>query len=43
MVDLGKTIYFSLGFDNNVKITTPEDLALFKALLSMPEDELIKR
>lgn len=43
MVELGKTIHFSLGFDNNVKITTPEDLALFKALLSMPEEELVKR
>jgi len=43
MVEMGKTIHFSLGFDNNVKITTPEDLALFKALLSMPEEELVKR
>jgi len=43
MVELGKTIYFSLGFDNNVKITTPEDITLFKALLLMSEDELVKR
>ncbi len=43
MVELGKTIHFSLGFDNNIKITTPEDLALFKALLTMPEEELVKR
>ncbi|HAV19915.1 MAG TPA: 2-C-methyl-D-erythritol 4-phosphate cytidylyltransferase [Firmicutes bacterium] len=43
MVDFGKTIYFSLGFDNNVKITTSEDLTLFKALLTMDERDLVKR
>lgn len=42
MVDFGKTIYFSLGFDNNIKITTSEDLALFKALLTIPEEELVR-
>ncbi len=43
MVDFGRTIYFSLGFDNNVKITTSEDLTLFKALLKMDEKDLVKR
>ena len=43
MIELGKEIFFSLGFDNNVKITTPEDIALFKALLQMDEEDLIKR
>ncbi len=43
MVDFGKTIHFSLGFDNNIKITTSEDLTLFKALLTMNEEELVKR
>lgn len=42
-VDFGKTIYFSLGFDNNVKITTSEDLTLFKALLTMKEEDLVKK
>jgi 2-C-methyl-D-erythritol 4-phosphate cytidylyltransferase len=43
MVDFGKTIYFSLGFDNNIKITTSEDLTLFKALLNMDEKDLVRR
>jgi 2-C-methyl-D-erythritol 4-phosphate cytidylyltransferase len=43
MVDFGRTIYFSLGFDNNIKITTSEDLTLFKALLTMEEKDLVKQ
>jgi len=43
MVQYGKTIHFSLGFDNNVKITTKEDLTLFEALLTMKEEDLVKR
>lgn len=35
MVDLGETLYFASGSDKNIKITTQEDLDLFKALLSM--------
>ena len=35
MVDLGETLYFASGSDKNIKITTQEDLELFKALLSM--------
>jgi 2-C-methyl-D-erythritol 4-phosphate cytidylyltransferase len=42
MIDFGQTIYFSLGFDNNIKITTSEDLALFKALLMIPEEDLVR-
>ncbi|HOJ45069.1 MAG TPA: IspD/TarI family cytidylyltransferase [Bacilli bacterium] len=42
-VDFGKTIHFSLGFDNNIKITTSEDLTLFKALLTMKEEDLVKK
>lgn len=42
-VEFGKTIYFSLGFDNNIKITTSEDLTLFKALLTMKEEDLVKK
>lgn len=41
MIELGHTIYFSLGFNNNVKITTPEDIALFKALKDFPEEDLV--
>jgi 2-C-methyl-D-erythritol 4-phosphate cytidylyltransferase len=42
MIDFGKTIYFSLGFINNIKLTTQEDLILFKALLNVSENELVK-
>lgn len=34
MTALGETVYFSLGSALNFKITTPEDLALFKAMLA---------
>jgi len=43
MIELGETIYFSLGFINNVKITTPEDIALFKALKDFPEKDLVSQ
>ena len=33
MVDLGKRLYFAAGSDRNLKITTTDDLELFKALL----------
>lgn len=33
MADLGETLYFAAGSDKNIKITTQDDLDLFKALL----------
>ncbi|MGI6007473.1 MAG: IspD/TarI family cytidylyltransferase [Ruminococcus sp.] len=38
MVDLGEVLYFSRGSDRNIKITTMDDLELFKAYLKMEED-----
>lgn len=38
MVDLGETIYFAAGSDKNIKLTTKDDLELFKALLQMEKD-----
>ena len=35
MVELGKTIWFSAGSEKNIKLTTPEDLEIFKALLQI--------
>jgi 2-C-methyl-D-erythritol 4-phosphate cytidylyltransferase len=35
MVELGETLYFAAGSDKNVKITTLDDIELFKALLSL--------
>ena len=33
MVERGETLHFSAGSDKNIKITTADDIALFKALL----------
>ena len=35
MVELGETIYFCAGSEMNIKLTTPDDLEIFKALLSL--------
>lgn len=35
MVDLGETLYFAAGSDQNLKLTTIEDLAIFKALVRL--------
>ncbi len=35
MVDLGETLYFAAGSDKNIKLTTTDDLAMFKAYLNM--------
>ena len=33
MIDLGERLYFAAGSDKNIKLTTPDDLDLFKALI----------
>lgn len=33
MVELGERLYFAAGSDKNIKLTTPDDLELFKAYL----------
>ena len=33
MVELGVRLYFAKGSDKNIKLTTEDDLALFKAYL----------
>ncbi len=42
MKELGKTTYFSKGSEINMKITTMDDLKIFKALLHTKEDEGLK-
>lgn len=42
MKELGKTTYFSRGSEENLKITTTEDLKIFKALLHTRQDSWIK-
>jgi len=34
MVELGETLYFAMGSDKNIKITTADDIELFKSLLN---------
>ena len=38
MVDLGETLWFAAGSDKNIKLTTKDDLELFKAYLKMDSD-----
>ncbi|MBQ9480415.1 MAG: 2-C-methyl-D-erythritol 4-phosphate cytidylyltransferase [Selenomonadaceae bacterium] len=42
MVDLGETLYFAAGSERNIKITTVEDIDLFKAFLSLKRDSWLK-
>jgi len=42
MKELGETIYFSKGSEENLKITTLDDLKIFKSLLHTRQDPWIK-
>lgn len=42
MQQMGETIYFSKGSEENLKITTVDDIMIFKALLHTKKDEWIK-
>ena len=42
MLRLGEKLYFSKGTEKNVKVTTIDDLEVFKALLKMEREEWIK-
>lgn len=42
MQELGETIYFSKGSEENLKITTIEDMMIFKALLHTKKDSWLK-
>lgn len=42
MVELGERLYFANGSDKNIKITTKDDLELFKAYLRMEKDNWLK-
>lgn len=39
MLRLGETIHFSIGSEKNMKITTPVDIEIFEALLSIGNEE----
>ena len=40
LIYYGQTVYFSKGFQNNIKITRKEDIPLCKALMNFSEEEL---
>ncbi|WP_125144035.1 IspD/TarI family cytidylyltransferase [Clostridium transplantifaecale] len=42
MVDLGETLYFAAGSDRNIKLTTKDDLEMFKAYLKLERDTWLK-
>ena len=42
MVDLGEKLYFAAGSDKNIKLTTKDDLELFKCYLKMEKDSWLK-
>ena len=42
MVDLGETLYFAAGSEKNIKITTVEDIEIFKALLEAQKPKWLK-
>lgn len=35
LIELGEEVHFSLGSEKNIKLTTPDDLEIFKALLAV--------
>lgn len=42
MQQLGETVYFSKGSEENLKITTVDDMMIFKALLNTKKDSWLK-
>jgi len=40
--ELGRKVYFSAGSEKNVKLTTTEDIEIFKALLTCKKDNWLK-
>ena len=42
MVELGERLHFAAGSDKNIKLTTKDDLELFKGYLKMDKDNWMK-
>lgn len=42
MIEMGKQVYFSSGSEKNIKLTTVEDIDIFKALLASKRSEWLK-
>ena len=43
MIEMGEQVYFSAGSEKNIKLTTVDDIDIFKALLNTQRAEWIKR
>ena len=42
MVELGERLYFAVGSDKNIKLTTRDDIDIFKAYLRLDKDNWLK-
>ena len=42
MVELGETLYFAVGSDKNIKLTTKDDLEMFKGYIKKDKDNWLK-
>ena len=42
MIEMGERVFFSAGSEKNIKLTTIEDIDIFKALLKAQRSEWIK-
>ena len=42
MVELGERLYFAAGSERNIKLTTKDDLEMFKAFLRSENSEWLK-
>lgn len=42
LIEMGRKVYFSSGSEKNIKLTTPEDIDIFKALLKSKRAEWMK-
>ena len=42
MIEMGEQVYFSAGSEKNIKLTTVEDIDIFKALLLAKRSDWLK-
>ena len=42
MIEMGEQVYFSMGSEKNIKLTTVEDIDIFKALLAAKRSDWLK-
>lgn len=42
MIEMGRQVYFSVGSEKNIKLTTVEDIDIFKALLAAKRSDWLK-